>query len=218
MFAVANRSAAMLAFLGAAVLALALFMTLILHHEIERRVQREIALFDESRKAVHAKDNLQRRHRQLLKTSGELSAERARLQRLNKELGTAKELAEQANQAKTSLLMNMSHEFRTPMHAILNYTSMGLKKLDSNDAGKLSKYLTNIQTSGVRLLGMLNALLDLAKLESGKFELQFSRGDIEQIVRQSQAEIELPFRSQATASCVSSPALATPPRYSISSR
>jgi two-component system, NarL family, sensor histidine kinase BarA len=195
-FEVANRSAAMLAGAGAAVVLLTLAMTLILHREISRRVQREVALFDESRKVVDAKDNLQRRHRQLLAASAELTAERVRLQRLNKELGTAKELAEQANQAKSSLLMNMSHEFRTPMHAILNYTSMGLKKLEAGEVPKLKKYLSNIQISGARLLGMLNALLDLAKLESGKFDLRLSRGDLAQIIRQSQIEIDSLFESK----------------------
>jgi len=160
-FAVANRSAVMLAALGAGVLVLTLTTTLILYREISRRVHREIALFDESRKLVLVNDNLQRRHRQLLATSAELNSERTRLQLVNKELNAAKEQADQANQAKTSLLMNMSHELRTPMHAILNYTNMGLKKLDSAEREKLKKYLTNIQNSGLRLLELLNALLDL---------------------------------------------------------
>ena len=207
----------MLAVLGAAILALTLSMTLILHREITRRVQREIALFDESCKVVHANGDLQRRHRQLLKASAALSAERARLQVINSELGRAKELAEQANQAKTSLLMNMSHEFSTPMHAILNYASMGLKKLSSNDAERLKKYLGNIQTSGIRLLGMLNALLDLAKLESGKFDLRLSRGDLKQIVHQSQAEIDsLLKQNRSVWTFRTRPAI--PPRYSISTK
>ncbi len=189
-FAVANRSAVMLAALGAGVLVLTLTTTLILYREISRRVHREVALFDESRKLVLVNDNLQRRHRQLLATSAELNSERTRLQLVNKELKAAKEQADQANQAKTSLLMNMSHEFRTPMHAILNYTNMGLKKLDSAEREKLKKYLTNIQNSGLRLLELLNALLDLAKLESGKLELKPSRGDLIQIIRQSQAELD----------------------------
>ena len=68
------------------------------------------------------------------------------------------------------------------MHAILNYTSMGLKRLENQDFDKLRKYLEHINISGVRLLRMFNALLDLAKLESGKFDLQFSHGDLAQIV------------------------------------
>ena len=63
------------------------------------------------------------------------------------------------------------------MHAILNYTSMGLKRLENQDFDKLRKYLHHINTSGVRLLRMFNALLDLAKLESGKCDLRFSHGD-----------------------------------------
>ncbi len=195
-FAVANRSAAMLAALGAGVLLLTLTTTLILLREISRRVHREIALFDESRKLVHVNDNLQRRHRQLQTTSAQLDSERTRLQIVNRELNAAKEQADRANQAKTSLLMNMSHEFRTPMHAILNYTSMGLKKLDSAEREKLKKYLTNIQHSGLRLLELLNALLDLAKLESGKLELKPSRGDLTQTLRQSQAELGSLFEAK----------------------
>ncbi len=82
------------------------------------------------------------------------------------------------------------------MHAILNYTSMGLKKLDSAEREKLKKYLTNIQQSGLRLLELLNALLDLAKLESGKLELKPSRGNLVQIIRQSQAEVGSLFEAK----------------------
>ena len=195
-FAIANRSAAMLAALGAGVLVLTLTTTMILYREISRRVHQEIALFDESQKLVFTNENLQRRHRQLLAASAELTSERTHLQLINEELNAAKEQADRANQAKTSLLMNMSHEFRTPMHAILNYTNMGLKKLDSADPEKLKKYLTNIQHSGLRLLKLLNALLDLAKLESGKLELKPSRGDLSQIIQQSQAELGSLFEAK----------------------
>jgi signal transduction histidine kinase len=188
-FAVTNRSAEILAGLGAGILLLGLTTTMILNREISRRVQREIALFDGSRKLVFANENLQRRHRQLRATSAELNAERMRLQRVNVELKSAKEQADQASQAKTSLLMNMSHEFRTPMHAILNYTNMCLKKMQASEPEKQKKYLTNIQISGLRLLELLNALLDLARLESGKLELKLARGDLLQVIRQSQAEL-----------------------------
>jgi signal transduction histidine kinase len=215
-YAVANRSAVLLAAMGAAVLALTLTITLILYREIGLRVQREAALAGESRKVMRANQDLQERHRLLLKTSAELTAERARLRRLNRELAKAKEQAVHANQAKTSLLMNMSHEFRTPMHAILNYAAMGLKKLESQDTAKLAKYLGNINIAGIRLLCMLNALLDLAKLESGKVDLHLSNGDLAHIIRQSQAEIDslfeakqlrldLEVRAASTAACFDQP-------------
>jgi signal transduction histidine kinase len=195
-FAVANWNAIMLGAMGASVFALTLTITAILYREIGRRVEREIALFDKSRKVVKANKNLQRRHVELLKTSAALTAERGRLQCLNRELGRAKFAAEQANQAKTSFLMNMTHEFRTPMHAILNYTSMGLKRLENQDFDKLKKYLHHINTSGVRLLRMFNALLDLAKLESGKCDLRFSHGDLAHIVALSHAEIDSLFEAK----------------------
>ncbi len=158
---------------------------------------------------MRANENLQRRHRQLQAASSDLHSERSRLERVNSELNAAKEQADQANQAKTSLLMNMSHEFRTPMHAILNYTNMGLKKLQASEPEKLKKFLVNIQSSGLRLLELLNALLDLAKLEFGKFELRASRGDLAQTVRQSltelgslieakQLEVRVAYRSRDT--------------------
>ncbi len=195
-YAASNRSAVLLTAMGAAVLALTFAITLILYREIGRRVQREIALSYENRKAMYASEDLRLRHEQLQKTSAGLSAERARLQRLNRKLARAKQQAVYAAQAKTSLLMNMSHEFRTPMHAILNYTSMGLKKLETADTAKLGKYLRNINISGIRLLGMLNALLDMAKLESGKFDLHLSLADLAQIVRQSQAGIDSLFEAK----------------------
>jgi two-component system, NarL family, sensor histidine kinase BarA len=190
---VTYRSAVLLAGLGAAVLALTFIMTVILHREIARRVQREIDLFEASAATAKAAEDLTLRHNQLLKTSSELAAERGRLQQMNRDLAKAKEQAVTANQAKTSLLMNMSHEFRTPMHAILNFTAMALKRLDNPDRSKLKTYLQNINTSGARLLRLLNALLDLAKLESGKFDLHLLPTDLAQIARQSQIEIDSLF-------------------------
>ncbi len=189
-FSSANRSAVLLSLLGIAVIALTVGTACILRREIDRRVRREIALFEESRKVVRANSKLRRRQRQLLAAGAELNAERTHLETVNAALSEAKEIADRANQAKTSLLMNMSHEFRTPMHAILNYTSMGLKKLATNDTPKLNKYLSNIQISGNRLLKMLNALLDLAKLESGRLEMTIRRGDLLQVVHQAQTELE----------------------------
>ena len=198
-FAAANRSALMLACLGAGVLGLTAATMFILNREISRRVQREVALFEEGRKLAVANDSLEHRHQQLLVTSAELDAERQSLQLVNLELKAAKEQADQANQAKTSLLMNMSHEFRTPMHAILSYTSMALKKLPPTTPEKLTKYLSNIQCSGLRLLELLNALLDLAKLESGKLELKPARGDLMQIIRHSQTELGSLFEAKQLA-------------------
>ncbi|MFC3033137.1 ATP-binding protein [Pseudoalteromonas fenneropenaei] len=83
----------------------------------------------------------------------------------------AKEQAEAANLSKSEFLANMSHELRTPMHSILSFTRFGLDKLGQGEVpiDKLHKYLSRIETSGERLLSLLNNLLDLSKLEAGKF-------------------------------------------------
>lgn len=111
----------------------------------------------------------------------------------SQELAVAKEAAERANYAKTEFLSNMSHEFRTPMHAILSYSNLGKKTLAAKgppDLVKLEKYLNNIETSGNRLMLLLNQLLDLSKLESGKHDFDFKKMDFKVVLEDSLIEID----------------------------
>jgi len=85
-----------------------------------------------------------------------------------KNLIQAKNLADKANIEKSRFLENMSHELRTPMHSIMGFTDLCIKRVDDK---KASTYLHNIEKSAVRLTGLLNNLLDLSKLESGKVQL-----------------------------------------------
>jgi len=106
----------------------------------------------------------------------------------SEEMKHALETAEAANQAKSIFLANMSHELRTPLHGILSYSELGKKRIDSVSHKKLEQYFENIHISGKRLLKLLNDLLDLSKLEAGKFELVYQECDLEEILDDSIVE------------------------------
>ncbi|MEI5639512.1 MULTISPECIES: sensor histidine kinase [unclassified Pseudoalteromonas] len=100
------------------------------------------------------------------------------------QLQNAKEAAEAANLSKSEFLANMSHELRTPMHSILSFARFGLEKLEAPELAeeKLRKYLSRIETSGERLLVLLNNLLDLSKLDAGRFPFNPSFQDLIAII------------------------------------
>jgi PAS domain S-box-containing protein len=85
----------------------------------------------------------------------------------------------EAQRSKSEFLANMSHELRTPMHSILSFSQLGLKKIESADKEKLLKYFNRIETSGERLLVLLNDLLDLSKLESGRMDLELKTANLQ---------------------------------------
>ena len=98
-------------------------------------------------------------------------------QELNAKLQVAVEKAESANRAKSTFLFNMSHDIRTPMNAIIGYADLASRHLD--DPAKLEKYMENIQVCGQNLLMLLNNVLDLARIENDKTEIEYSVSDIE---------------------------------------
>lgn len=102
-----------------------------------------------------------------------------------------KENAEAANKAKSEFLANMSHELRTPMHSILSYSSMGIKKISSAPTEKLGNFFERINTNGNRLLVLLDALLDLAKLEAGKMQMEVNEGNLYSALEESFSQFDM---------------------------
>ncbi|MEQ8710316.1 MAG: ATP-binding protein, partial [Rhodospirillales bacterium] len=103
-----------------------------------------------------------------------------------RDLRQAKETAEQANEAKSAFLANMSHDLRTPLNSIIGFADM----MHSNSFGplgheKYEEYTSFIARSGARLLNMVNDILDLSRIESGEYPLTDEVIDVEEAIRSS---------------------------------
>ncbi|QID19016.1 PAS domain S-box protein [Nitrogeniibacter mangrovi] len=130
---------------------------------------------------VHHAHRELRRHRDHL---AELVAEQTA------DLMQAKEAAERASDAKTLFLTNMSHELRSPMHAVLSYARLGEDKSGSADPERIRGYFQRIRTSGDRLLALLNDLLDLSRLEARKMTLERQPLALHEVVDEVMHEFE----------------------------
>ena len=109
-------------------------------------------------------------------------------QKLNDKLEIALKKAEAASMAKTRFLNNMSHDIRTPMNAILGYAQLMEDELKGKDLPETSEHLKKLQQSGNLLLSIINNVLDMARIESGRMEIDENYGRIEDI-RQTLFEI-----------------------------
>ena len=137
---------------------------------IRRRTQEEL-------REAHAK--LEQR---VQERTSELSTEVAERRRVQQDLEVARTQAETANQAKSAFLANMSHELRTPLNAIIGYAEM--LKEDANDDGEehLAEDLDKIHGAGKHLLGIINEILDLSKIEAGRIDLNLETFPVDDII------------------------------------
>ena len=122
----------------------------------------------------------------------DVTDEKMRELRQEEELREAKLKAECANKAKSSFLFNMSHDIRTPMNAIIGYADLASRHLQETE--KLGRYLEKIQICGKELLSMLGNVLDLARIENNKVEMEYTVSNVHEcfencvIMFQQQAE------------------------------
>ncbi|MCL2840558.1 MAG: PAS domain-containing protein [Defluviitaleaceae bacterium] len=129
---------------------------------------------------VHATGKAMRdKHGKATRLAGTLM-DVTKVKKLILEAESQKEEAEAANKAKSSFLSTMSHEIRTPMNAILGITEIQLQNDDLDP--ELKEALRKIYTSGDMLLGIINDILDLSKIEAGKLELSIDKYEIASLV------------------------------------
>ena len=106
------------------------------------------------------------------------------LKSLQADLETARDVADAANQAKSAFLANMSHELRTPMNAILGYSEMLMEEAEDTGQTEMIPDLRKINQAGNQLLALINDVLDLSKIESGKTEIYVENIDINSLIEE----------------------------------
>jgi signal transduction histidine kinase/CheY-like chemotaxis protein len=138
-------------------------------------------------------EHIQSNERELLESRDLLEqrvADRTQeLEIANIELKKSKEIAESANKAKSQFLASMSHELRTPLNAILGFTELILSRPKLEPT--FESYINIINESGDHLLALINDILDLAKIEAGKLEIQKSDIDLFSLLESTVAMLEV---------------------------
>ncbi|MGN0663360.1 MAG: response regulator [Faecalibacterium sp.] len=106
-------------------------------------------------------------------------SDRTKEKKVNLALEDAVSAAQSANRAKSTFLSNMSHDIRTPMNAIIGFTTLAVANVDNTD--KVREYLSKILSSGNHLLSLINDVLDMSRIESGKIRLEDQEANLSDI-------------------------------------
>ncbi len=135
--------------------------------------------------------------RKLLRKAGQADAALANLAQLARDLEAARRQAEAANRAKSSFLASMSHELRTPLNAVIGFADIMHQRLFGPLGNpRYEEYVASIQQSGQHLLSLINDILDMSRIEAGRFELHEERLEIDDVVRDCLALVDVQARGK----------------------
>ena len=111
------------------------------------------------------------------------------LERQKADLQDALAAAQHANRAKTTFLNNMSHDIRTPMNAIIGFTSLAAAHIDNTE--QVQDYLAKITTSSNHLLSLINDVLDMSRIESGKMKIDEKETSLPEIMHDLKTIVQI---------------------------
>ena len=153
----------------------------------EQILERRHAVQKEQAKTEQLNEDLKRERDSLDVRVRERTAE---LQKTNSDLESARDAALEANRAKSAFLAQMSHELRTPLNAIIGYGELLVEEVAETPASEFVADLKKIIDSGRHLLGLINDILDLSKVEAGKMELHVETFDVKSLIENVAGTVE----------------------------
>ena len=156
------------------------------HYVVEKRIDHPRHGHRQMRTNVNAVRDADGRVAFLVAMLEDITQEHSRKEQLRR----ARDEAEEASRAKSRFLANMSHELRTPLNSVIGFSKVLRSRTKERLEAKELDWLDRIHSNGLHLLGLLNDILDLSKIESGKMSVEWDQVDLGNVVRTTVAELE----------------------------